>query len=195
MTRVEILGRHHSLRSAADTFIRKTYALRYDAVLTSFPENILALLDSGDRVLCAAGVRDHSEGFFSERYLDSSIEHALSERTGSEVSRRQIFEVSTLASQTPCSSAAFVRQIIAYGEARGFAWSFFTATSRLQMLLGRIGIPSVDLAAALPDRIVQAELWGRYYATHPRVWAVPGSRADLGILRTERSLSFDAAAA
>ena len=195
MARVEVLGRHHPLRSAADAFIRKTYALRYDAVLKNFPENILALLDADDRVLCAAGVRDQSEGFFSERYLDSPIERTLSDRTGNAISRCQIFEVSTLASQTTCSSAPFVRQIIAYGEARGFAWSFFTATRRLQMLLGRIGIPSVDLAEALPDRIVQAELWGRYYATRPRVWAVPGSRADLGILRTERSLGFDAAAA
>lgn len=195
MTRIEILGRHHPLRSAADAFIRKTYALRYGAVIPNFPDRILSLLTDDDRVLCAAGVRDHGEGFFSERYLDASIEGVLRERTGCDVARGQIFEVSTLASQTPCSSAAFVRQIIAYGEARGFAWSFFTATGRLQTLLGRIGIPSIDLAAALPDRIAEAKLWGRYYETHPRVWAVPGSRAALGTLRADRSLSFDAAAA
>lgn len=195
MTHIEVMGRYHPLRSAAVSFIRKTYALRYDAVLTFFPENILTLLDRENRIICAAGVRDQSEGFFSEYYLDMPIECVLRERTGSEILRRDVFEVSTLASQTPCSSAAFIRQIISYGEARGFAWSFFTATSRLQMLLGRIGIPLIDLAAALPDRIVEAELWGRYYATRPRVWAVPGSRADLGILRTERSLSLDATAA
>ncbi|MGX9984614.1 thermostable hemolysin [Methylobacterium fujisawaense] len=195
MTRAEVLDRHDRRRHAAETFIRKTYALRYNATLTSFPESILALFDAQEHVICAAGVRDQSEGFFSERYLDTSIELALTERTGSEVCRDAIFEVSTLASQTPCSSATFVREIIAYGEAQGFAWSFFTATSRLHVLLGRIGIASIYLAEAQADRIADAELWGDYYATRPRVCAVPGLRAATGIIGDNRRISLDAAAA
>ncbi|MDP4006564.1 thermostable hemolysin [Methylobacterium sp. NEAU K] len=195
MTSAEVLGRYHSRRSATEDFIRKTYALRYDATLTSFPENILALFNTQGRVICAAGVRDQSEAFFSERYLGAPIERALTELTGSEVSRNAIFEVSTLASQTPCSSAAFIREIVAYGEAQGFAWSFFTVTSRLQVLLGRIGVSSIYLGEALAERVANPGQWGQYYAARPRVCAVPGSRAITNARGVKRCVGFDAAAA
>lgn len=177
MTVLRIVEPADPYRSETENFIRTTYALRYGAVITEFPRRLLATFDDCERVICAAGVRDAGESFFSERYLDAPIERILGECSGAPVERRAVFEVSTLASQTPCSSASFVREIVAFGEAEGFAWSFFTATSRLHLLLSRLGVAPLSLGEARADRIEGAGLWGTYYETRPRVCAVAGSRA------------------
>ncbi len=174
-------------RIDVENFIRTTYALRYGAVITEFPRRLLALFDGNERVICAAGIRDAQETFFSEHYLDAPIERILSQCSGIRVERNTVFEVSTLASQTPCSSAGFVRDIIAFGETEGFQWSFFTATSRLHLLLSRLGIGPIYLGEAHADRVEGAGLWGTYYDTRPRVCAVPGTLT--------RRIVFDAAAA
>lgn len=174
-------------RIDTENFIRTTYALRYGAVITEFPRRLLALFDANGRVVCAAGLRDARETFFSESYLDAPIELILGQCSGTKVERSAVFEVSTLASQTPCSSAGFVRDIIAFGEAEGFRWSFFTATSRLHLLLSRLGIGPISLGEARADRVAGASHWGTYYASRPRVCAVPGTLA--------RRIAFDAAAA
>lgn len=177
MAKSQVIDPDDPHRFDAENFIRTTYSLRYGAVVTEFPRRILAMFDECKRVICAAGVRDAREEFFSERYLDAPIERILGECSGAAVDRGAVFEVSTLASQTPCSSAAFVREIVAFGEAEGFAWSFFTATSRLHLLLSRLGVGPVYLGEALAARIEEAGLWGSYYETRPRVCAVAGSRA------------------
>ncbi len=174
-------------RVDAENFIRTTYSLRYGAIVSDFPQRLLARFDETGRVVCAAGIRDSRETFFSERYLDAPIERILGECSGTGVERTSVFEVSTLASQTPCSSAGFLRDIIAYGEAEGFRWSFFTATSRLHLLLSRLGIGPIYLGEAHAERVEGAGLWGTYYATRPRVCAVPGTLA--------RRIAVDAAAA
>jgi hypothetical protein len=134
-------------------------------------------MDPGERVQCAAGLRDSSEPFLSESYLDQTIETVLAQRVGTKVERREIVEVSSLASRSQVELVAFMRELICYGASLGFNWAFFTATDRLQRILRCIELPLIDLAVARPDRIAAAELWGSYYDSDPRVFAI--GRHDL----------------
>ena len=163
-------------KRSAEEFIKNTYATRYGARLENFPSRIIALLDHGDEILCAAGLRFHDDGFFSERYLDSPIEDVVSAISARVVNRNAIFEVTTLASRAPLATAEFIAEITAFGERAGFEWSFFTLTRRLQLLVRRLGIPLTYLGEADRRRIADSERWGTYYASEPKVYAVASRR-------------------
>jgi len=151
--------------------IRAIYALNYNANVTSFPKTIIGLVDSRDRVHAAAGLRDASEPYFSEYYLDAPVEAVLGCVTRKRIDRGKIVEVSCLASRTPTISVRFMSELVLYGEELGFDWAFFTATGRLEKLLRRMRLPLLVLGAASPSRVPSPEMWGSYYETDPRVLA------------------------
>jgi Thermostable hemolysin len=161
----------HRLRPIASSFIRATYLLNYHARIVNLPKTLLALVDTNDKVHAAAGLRDTSEPFFSEHYLDLPIESLLSEVSRRRVDRSSVVEVSCLASRTPSISAHFMRELVFHGEDLGYDWAFFTATSRLEKLLRHIRLPLLNLGAASLDRVPSPEIWGSYYETDPRVLA------------------------
>jgi Thermostable hemolysin len=163
-------------RHAAEEFIKKIYAARYGARLETFPSRIIALLDNRDEILCAAGLRFSDDGFFSECYLDTPIEDAVSAISARTVNRRAIFEVTTLASRAPLATAEFIAEIGAFGERAGFEWSFFTLTRRLHLMVARLGIALTHLGEADRRRIADSERWGTYYAAQPKVFAVANQR-------------------
>jgi hypothetical protein len=167
-----VLPERHRLRAQAEHFIREVYHEEYGARLGAFPPHLLVKIDNQGDILCAAGLRSCADGFFSERYLDSSIESALTRSCGRVVTRERIFETSTFASRSPRSVPYFVNQIIEWGEASGFEWSFFTLTRRLSALLGRLGLELTPLGHADPARIDAPSSWGSYYAQDPKVYAV-----------------------
>jgi hypothetical protein len=167
----------HPLWLATSIFVRTTYLDHYGARLTNLPTQIVALLDARQKVHCAAGLRHGSQRFFSEFYLDRPIEAVLSGLAGTPVERREIAEVSSLASRTPAASVRFMRELILYGDSLGFNWAFFTATGRLRTLLERIQLPVTDLGPARADRVPDPGCWGSYYETMPRVLAI--GRQDL----------------
>jgi Thermostable hemolysin len=177
-----VLGGGHPLRDQAEGFIRRLYAAAYGADIKKFPSRIIASLDHLDRINCAAGIRSKDDGFFSESYLNTPVEEALSRFAEREVSREQIFEVTTLASHAHRTTLRFIDAIGKFGEGNGFDWSFFTLTRRLALLVGRLGHPMIYLADADQRRIPDHHLWGTYYASEPKVFAiqsptvVPGSR-------------------
>jgi hypothetical protein len=172
MLKTALLTNDDSRRPAAEAFIKNTYAVRYGARLEVFPSRIIALLDNRDEILCAAGLRFFDDGFFSERYLDTPIEGAVSAITGRTVDRSAIFEVTTLASRAPLATAEFIAEIGAFGEEAGFEWSFFTLTRRLHLMVRRLGIALTYLGEADRRRIADSERWGTYYASQPKVYAV-----------------------
>jgi hypothetical protein len=181
MIRCRILKTDDALRAPAEDLIRKTYSAQYNASVSSLPEHIIAGVDQTGEVICAAGLRFSSGGFFSERYVGEPIERVLSRMAGWPVPRERVFEVSTLVSARPSASALFIRRIVAFGETSGFAWSFFTLTGRLRKLVARMGLPLVTLAAADPARIPNAAEWGSYYAFDPVVCAVANSAAPTAV--------------
>jgi hypothetical protein len=171
------LSSSHPLRPMTSLFIRTAYLEHYSAQITKLPQNIVALIDAQNRVHCAAGLRDCSEPYFSELYLDAPIEQVIGSIANRPVKRKEIVEVSSLASRTPAVSIQFMRDLILYGDTLGFNWAFFTVTSRLEKLLRRIGLPFTILGAASRTRVPNPEKWGTYYDTNPVVMAI--GRDDL----------------
>jgi hypothetical protein len=165
-----------ALRVDAEAFIRNIYAVEYGARLQTFPSRIFATLDDRDEIVCAAGFRFQDDGFFSEIYLDSPIERVLGEASKRLISRGEIFEITTFASQAPRATARFIDSIGRYGEANGFLWSFFTLTRRLHRFVERMGHPLIHLADADYRRIPDHERWGTYYASTPKVFAIASPR-------------------
>ncbi len=161
----------HPLRPVVSRFIRATYLLSYDARVVNLPKTLVAVVDRRGKVHAAAGLRDHSEPFFSEHYLDLPIERVLASVTRRQVPRCSIVEVSCLVSRTPSISAHFMRALVLHGEELGYDWAFFTATSRLEKLLRRMRLPLFDLADASVDCVPSPEIWGSYYETDPKVLA------------------------
>jgi len=170
MTIIEVLP-NHRLRPSAERLIKAAYMLSYGAHIRSFPNTLIVLSDRNDKVHAAAGLRDSSEAFFSEYYLDDTIEAVIGGLTGQRVGRKKIIEASCLASRTPAISVNFMRELVLYGGELEFDWAFFTATSRLERLLLRMRLPLITLAKASASRVPDPEIWGTYYETDPRVVA------------------------
>lgn len=161
----------HPLRSNAERLIRAVYALHYNAHVTHFPKMIIALADGKNRIHAAAGLRDFTEPFFSEHYLDEAIEQIIGRTARRRIGREFIVEVSSLASRTPQISVQFMTKLVLYGEELGYEWAFFTVTSRLETLLRRMRLPLFYLGPAQASRVPNPEQWGSYYKTDPRVLA------------------------
>ena len=176
MLKTAVLTKDDPRRQPAEDFIKKIYAARYGARLETFPSRIFVLLDDRDEILCAAGLRFFEDGFFSERYLDTPIENAVSAISARPANRNTIFEVTTLASRAPRATTEFIAEIGGFGEKAGFEWSFFTLTRRLHLLVRRLGIPLTYLGEADRRRMADSERWGTYYASEPKVYAVASRR-------------------
>ena len=168
-------------RIEVEHFIRKTYRDEYGAVLSEFPALIMAAFNGHGQIAAAAGIRSEADGFFSEAYLDHPIEALLTALCDSKVERREIFEVTSLASREPRKTAAFIDAIVRYGMLHGFQWSFFTLTLRLRQLLDRLGLDLAFLGSADRFRIRNHQSWGTYYAAEPGVFAIrsPARSKDL----------------
>ena len=159
-------------RVKAEQFIRSVYSSQYEADIDAFPFPLIVLFDRRSGILCAAGVRSTEDGFFSEYYLDAPIEAKLSALSGRTIARSEVLEVCTLASRAPQLTGRFINAIVAFGEANGFRWSFFTLTSRLRNLVEKLGLAPIFLADADHTRIADFQRWGTYYSEDPKVYAV-----------------------
>ena len=161
-------------RSAVETMIRSVYRDRYGATIADFPPRLAAFFSADGTPLCAAGLRDDDSGFFSEIYLDQSVEAAIARLAREPVARTSIMEVTTLAASHPGHALKLVDRIVADGEARGMRWGLFTATRPLRVGLRRSGAGVLEIARAERHRISNFEQWGSYYDTNPIVCAVSG---------------------
>jgi hypothetical protein len=178
----------HVLWPAVVELICNAYHEHHEARLRALPRNFYALVGPGERVQCAVGLRDGTEPFLSESYLDQSIESVLSQAAEIRVERREIVEISGLACRSQIRLVGFLRALIRYGGSLGFNWAFFTATDQIQKILRRIDLPLIDLGIAQRDRIAVPELWGSYYENEPKVFAI--GRHELGPFLCDRSGSL-----
>jgi len=171
---------------AAAHFVRAKYFDVYGARLGALPRTLVLLVDD-HAIRCAAGLRDQSESFFSEFYLDEPVERALSAIAGRLVLREEVVEVSSLVSSSPADSPRFLRSLIAYGGEQGFNWAFFTATGQLQKFLRRMQLPLIELANAEPSRVPMPQEWGTYYQTTPKVFAIDRGQMSAFLMQSEPS--------
>ena len=170
--RTIFVGPAHPQRRAVENLARSVYLAQHHAVLSAFPDVMVAAVDPQGVPLCVAGLRTAESGFFSETYLDWPVENAISQATGSPVRRDSVLEVSTLASLRPGCTFKLVDHIFRFAHQTGTEWGLFTATRRLRLLLRRGGLGLTELTAARPDRITDPSVWGRYYDADPVVCAI-----------------------
>ena len=167
-----VVPRSDRLRSAVEDAIRTLYWKRYEALLSSFAQTIVAELSQSGGVECAAGVRFGNEAFFSECYLDLPMEQLLQEHLGRTVRRDKIVEVSHLAAPSCGRSLPFVQNLIELLRTRNAEWAIFTATKPLRSLLRRNRLAMIELGCAERSRVPHPESWGNYFKHDPRIMAV-----------------------
>ena len=169
---------HHRLRRDTEICIRDVYEQVHGAHIDTFPQTLIAATDRLEMPVCAAGLRFAGCGFFSESYLEDPIDRILGRRTGRQIERERIFEVTTLASRKTNAVLPFVREIVEFGQTNRYDWAFFTATARLRTLLTSMGLPLEVLGRADPKRIPHSERWGNYYHCGPQVCAIDARRLE-----------------
>lgn len=168
---IEFLDDTHSRRGDAVDHIRAVYAQSFGADLRQFAPLLVTARNAAGDILCAAGLRLHRDGFFSDVYLEGGFQDVLKRADGQPVPLDQVMEVTTLASLTPFPVLGMLDAMIAWGRAEGMTCGVFTATRQLRRLLGRAGLSYTPLCAADPARLPDASAWGGYYAQEPWVCA------------------------
>jgi len=167
-----VVPRSDRLRSVVEDAIQKLYWNRYEALLSSFAQTIVAELSQSGSVECAAGIRFGSEAFLSECYLDLPMERLLQDQLGRTVHRDKIVEISHLAAPSSGRSLPFVQNLIELLRTRDAEWAIFTATKPLRSLLRRNRLAMIELGCAERSRVPNPESWGHYFKHDPRIMAV-----------------------
>jgi hypothetical protein len=156
----------------AEAFIRATFKSRFDADVTRFAPNLMAL-ELDDRIVAAAGWRCAAdEPLFLETYLDVPIETAVARLAGHPVERSRIVEVGNLAAARAGGSIDVILTLSRHLDRLGYEWVAFTATRELIGIFRKLGLAPLALAPANPERLGdQAGTWGHYYDSAPVVVA------------------------
>lgn len=181
----EVITADHAGRAACEAFVHDVFAARYRADVQSFYPDLLEYRD-GQRQRAVVGMRQASAGpLFAERYLGMPAEEAIGERFGTAIPRDELVEVGNLALENPGDARWAIAATIQFLHELGYRWVLFTATRVLVNTFQRLGMRPMPLAAALPDSLgPQAQQWGDYYRTAPRVCAGPISSGFRKLHRT-----------
>ncbi|MBS9716834.1 thermostable hemolysin [Pseudohalocynthiibacter aestuariivivens] len=169
--KIEFLEGACAERMAAQNHIRKVYQEAYGAELNSFAPLLVTATNAEGKILCAAGIRTATDGFFSDTYLDGDFSTALLHRAGISLPAEEIMEVVSLASITQFPVLPVLDSMISWGRERGMTCGVFTATAPLRRLLKRTGLTYIPLCPASPACVPSPANWGSYYETDPWVCA------------------------
>lgn len=167
-----LADRQHPLRPRLEDAVQHMFAAEYGARVSNFTAYMIGRLDAEGVVEAVAGLRFESDGFFSEAYIDAPVEAMIAKYYGQAAARREIVEFSSLAATRPGAALPLLQAAIRVALAGGARFAIFTATNRLRALLRRRGVNAIDLGPASPDRIENADAWGRYYLHDPHVLTV-----------------------
>ncbi|MFC3676240.1 thermostable hemolysin [Ferrovibrio xuzhouensis] len=169
-----VVPQHSERRIAVEQMVSAVFLDEYGAMVSRFPDIMVAVLDDSDHPVCAASLRNHAGGLFSEQYLDEPVEAAIAAASGQSVRRDAILELGSLAAARPGALLILLAGFATLGLASGHRWGLFTASRRLRCFADRLAIPLLDLGPAEAARVPDPAAWGRYYECAPRVCAVDG---------------------
>ena len=178
----EIVGPTASCRDDVEAFIHDRYWQVYQAKVDSYSDRLLTLFSDDGRPAGVAGLRNQTDGFFSERYLDEPIDRAATRATGLSIDRSEVLEITNLACANSHSVFPLMSCVLEHGRQNGFSCGVFTVTSALRRVFRRLDLPLIFLASAFPDRIGDVGKWGTYYDADPQVCVLVnplGASADL----------------
>jgi len=158
--------------SEANDLIRSEYCRHFKSELDNLASTNISLIANSDMV-AATGYRDAGqEPLFLEHYLDQPIEQLISARLGQSVNRNQIVEIGGFALRSAEYALPFMFQLAPLFADLGFQWASCTVTKTIKRYLDKLGVESIYLAKADPDRVGDTvETWGTYYDHQPVVLA------------------------
>lgn len=175
------------LFDAAVLHIARSYQQAFSADIQTRPSRLVITTTRVDDVACATTISVHSEGFFSQQYLDAPVSRLLAGRTGLNVPPEAILEVGGLACTSPFAAYPTLRSVFQWGRKRGIGWGIFTATNEVRRLIQRARITPLMLAPAQASRVQDPAQWGDYYDHDPWVCAFrdPAQATDAPIPAAE----------
>jgi len=188
---IEALEKDHPERGEAERFIHDRFDLEYNADIHHYMPHLVRLSTREGELVAAVGYRDAAcHDLFVEHYFDEPIEVIMSRHLKQDVPRADIVEVGNLADAHPGGARAAITALTAYLYGAGFRWVVFTGVIKLRNAFFRLGIDTIHIGDADPDRLTTEEQhdWGRYYLAGPKVmagdihegyWALEFSRAVL----------------
>ncbi len=176
-TRIEIINRHDEQAKKSREYISRIYHDNYKAKVNPDPDVIISCKDkdSGELVACAGiSFAAPSQCLFSERYLDTPLDTLIFQQTGHVLSRHQVVEIGSLASDNPNAAADFIRIVPIIAWLMGSKAILCTSTRRLRKLLAFHQIPFTMLAEASSTRLSPEEkvAWGSYYDQAPQTGVI-----------------------
>jgi hypothetical protein len=151
--------------------MRDSYRAAFGAEISFRPPRLVLTMADADQITCAAGIRTHDEGFFSQHYLDQPIHERLSLQTGCNVQPHDVLEVGGLACRSPFAIYPTLRTVFQWGQSQQIGWGIFTATRQIRRLLSRAKITPILLSKAEATCVPHASQWGSYYEQDPWVCA------------------------
>ncbi|MBF9039518.1 hypothetical protein LSUCC0387_01260 [Rhodobacterales bacterium LSUCC0387] len=148
-----------------------SYRAAFGAEISFRPPRLVLTIADAHHITCAAGIRTHAEGLFSQHYLDQPIHERLSLQTGCNVQPNDILEVGGLACSSPFAIYPNLRTVFQWGRSQQIGWGIFTATRQIRRLLSRAKIIPIVICKAEAARVPHATQWGSYYEQDPWVCA------------------------
>ncbi len=169
-------------RAEVEAFIHAVFKRAYDAEITAFMPQLVALRDSNGVLMAAFGWKKASEGpLFLEQYLDEPIELLISKKLSKKITRNQITKIGNLAVANPRNAGVLIAHVIQHSLEIGIEWCVATAHHSLQNGLIKGGRDVYPLFNADKARLSAEELakWGSYYKHMPQVIAIRGIAEQL----------------
>ncbi|MFG2888515.1 thermostable hemolysin [Streptomyces sp. NPDC048248] len=184
---IDLAHRSTSSWLAAADLAREVYAQAYGADVAPRPDSFIVARPArgGTEEPCAplacAGLTfGGDQPLFSERYLDITVEAAVTAHLGAEVDRRRVVEVGALATRRASVGRELIRATPIIAWCLGMEYILCTATKSLITTLGRTGICFTPFGPADPRRLTPAEAaqWGSYYDQDPQVGVIALNALD-----------------
>lgn len=177
------------LRRQMEDCVARHFATVYGARITQYMPLLLGLEQDGV-ILAVVGLRPaDDEPLFLQQYLDAPIERLIASASTLPVFRSDIIEVGNLVSTSPGMARLLITALTHYLQCSGFEWVAFTGTPILLNSFARLTLSPVVLAEADPARLGNdANQWGSYYATQPKVMA---GYVPEGFLQLQHANIFD----
>lgn len=180
--RVRVTGPASPEWDAAAAFVRAGYADMYGALIDPSPDCFVVAArqhpDRPEEIRACGGMTFNSpRGFFSERYLDHSLEEALQRAAGAPVSRDDVVEVGSFVA-VGGNGAELIQLLPLLAWCQGMRFALCTATGPLAAALPQFGVPFLPLGRARPTWMTPGEhrRWGTYYDHAPTTGLVPLDR-------------------
>ncbi len=177
-------------RARLEAYIADTYRSTYQARISQFYPLLLGMNITGETEAVVGLRPGFCRPMFLEHYLDLPIEQEIAALARCPVDRASLVEIGNLVSTRRGGSQLLFVVMAAALERAGYQWMVFTATPQVQKLVRRFNVELHDLANAEARQLgLQAEDWGSYYATRPKVMTCNIPKA-MAVARGRRSMNI-----